>query len=138
MPVAGTSAIAAPTTSPTGTVPARATRAASATVDYNQFLQLLVAEMRHQDPTNPTDPTEHVSQLASFSAVEQQVRTNTILGSLLAAQAEQLIGRSITNTDGTTRGIVTSVTISPDNRVSATLEDGTSVTLGDGLTIGAA
>jgi flagellar basal-body rod modification protein FlgD len=28
------------------------------TVDYNQFFQLLVAELQNQDPTSPTDPTQ--------------------------------------------------------------------------------
>ncbi len=109
----------------------------SATVDYDQFLQLLVAEMRNQDPTDPTDPTEHVSQLASFSAVEQQVKTNAVLSSLLAAEANQIIGTSVTSADGLTSGTVVSVAISEENLVSAVLEDGTTIDLGSGITISA-
>ena len=33
------------------------------------------------DPTNPADPTQYMSQLASFSSVEQQVETNSTLDS---------------------------------------------------------
>lgn len=34
---------------------------ASNTVDYNTFLQLLVAEMKNQDPTNPMDTSQYMS-----------------------------------------------------------------------------
>ncbi len=83
-----TNANAATTTSAASTA-----TAASATVDYNEFLQLLVAELQNQDPTNPADPTQYMSQLASFSSVEQQVQTNSTLDSLLAAQAGGLVGQ---------------------------------------------
>jgi flagellar basal-body rod modification protein FlgD len=111
--------------------------AKAATVNYDQFLKLLVAELRNQDPTKPTDPTAHVSQLASFSAVEQQVKANTMLGSLLAAEANQIIGRTVTSADGLSSGVVASVTISTDNRMMATLRNGTTIALGPGIRISA-
>ena len=37
------------------------------------FLQLLVAQMKNQDPTNPSDPTQFVTQLAQFSELEQVI-----------------------------------------------------------------
>lgn len=42
-------------------------------VNENQFLQLLVAQIHYQDPTNPTDSTTFVTQLAQFSSLEQLV-----------------------------------------------------------------
>jgi flagellar basal-body rod modification protein FlgD len=42
-------------------------------VNQNQFLQLLVAQIQYQDPTNPTDSTAFVTQLAQFSSLEQLV-----------------------------------------------------------------
>src|SRR5580692_2470433 len=37
------------------------------------FLQLLVAQLKNQDPLNPTDSTQFVSQLAQFSELEQVI-----------------------------------------------------------------
>ncbi|MEX0773120.1 MAG: flagellar hook capping FlgD N-terminal domain-containing protein, partial [Balneolales bacterium] len=38
-----------------------------------EFLQLLIAQMRHQDPLNPMEGTEFASQLAQFNSVEQLI-----------------------------------------------------------------
>ncbi|MFA6031954.1 MAG: flagellar hook capping FlgD N-terminal domain-containing protein [Myxococcota bacterium] len=53
-------------------------------VDYNTFLQLLIAQAKNQDPTNPTDPSQYVQQFATLSQVEQAVRTNTKLDEIIA------------------------------------------------------
>ena len=107
-------------------------------VDYNSFLKLLVAQARNQDPTSPKDSTEYLAQLASFSAVEQQTQTNAKLDILLAAsrlsQADGMIGRTLTSADGLTSGVVASVTLSAAGLV-ATLNDGRSVVVGDGVTL---
>jgi flagellar basal-body rod modification protein FlgD len=132
-----TTAISGISSSATSTATETVKSSKTATVDYDQFLKLLVAELRNQDPTDPTDPTEHVSQLASFSAVEQQVKTNTVLGSLLAAQANDIIGKTVTSADGLTSGVVDSVSIAKDNSISATLTDGGIVDVGAGITISA-
>ncbi|VFU06946.1 flagellar hook assembly protein FlgD [Methylocella tundrae] len=108
----------------------------SATVDYNQFLQLLVAELKNQDPTSPTDPTQYMSQLASFSSVEQQVQTNSTLDALLATQSGGLVGQTVTSADGTTSGVVASVQTSTGGGATATLQNGGTVALGFGVTIG--
>jgi flagellar basal-body rod modification protein FlgD len=54
-------------------------------VDENQFLQLLVAQIQYQDPTNPTDSTAFVTQLAQFSSLEQLVAIHSDLDSLTSA-----------------------------------------------------
>ena len=56
---------------------ARASNALSS--DFETFLKMLTAQMENQDPLNPVDSTEFASQLAQFSSVEQQVRTNDLL-----------------------------------------------------------
>src|ERR1700704_2060293 len=48
----------------------------------NQFLTLLTAQLKNQDPMKPTDPTQFVAQLAQFSTVEQLVKGNTTLTSI--------------------------------------------------------
>lgn len=50
--------------------------------DFQTFLRLLTAQIRNQDPLNPTPSDEFAVQLATFSGVEQQVRTNQILENL--------------------------------------------------------
>ncbi len=62
------------------------------TGDFDTFLTLLTAQLGNQDPLNPTDSTEFVAQLATFSAVEQQVQTNTSLDSILEVLASGSTG----------------------------------------------
>jgi flagellar basal-body rod modification protein FlgD len=69
-------------TSPVGSSTASASTASSAsapaqTLGYNDFLTLLMAEMKNQDPTQPMDPSQMVSQLATVSEVGQAVQTNS-------------------------------------------------------------
>jgi flagellar basal-body rod modification protein FlgD len=57
---------------PTGTPAA----AADPLTSENTFLQLLVAQIRNQDPTNPTDATQFVGQLTQYSQLEQLMQIN--------------------------------------------------------------
>lgn len=47
--------------------------AKSKDIDKNMFLQLMVAQLRNQDPLNPTQGTEFVAQLAQFQQLEQSL-----------------------------------------------------------------
>lgn len=111
---------------------------AGPTVDYNAFLQLLIAQMKNQDPTNPTDPTQFMSQLASFSAVEQAMQTNAKLDAMLTtsalSQAESLIGRTVTSGDGLVSGKVLSVNVNASGS-TALLDSGGVLPLGDGVSV---
>jgi flagellar basal-body rod modification protein FlgD len=117
------------------------TSTSSTGVDYNTFLKLLIAEMKNQDPTNPMDTSQYMSQFAQLSSVEQAMQTNTKLDALLSsqslAQADGLIGKTVSFTDSTGAtftGKVASISINTDGSV-ATLQDGTKVAVGPGLTI---
>ncbi|KAB0679892.1 flagellar hook assembly protein FlgD [Aureimonas leprariae] len=135
--VSATSAASAATSTDT-TKSTHKTDAEKNALDYNSFLQLLVAQMKNQDPLNPSDPTEQLSQLASFSNVEQSIKLNDKLSSLLTVsslgQADGVIGRTITSADGTVSGVVKSVTIKNGAAV-ATLASGGTVDLGNGIKV---
>lgn len=51
--------------------------------DFNTFLKMLTAQVKNQDPLNPTDANDFAAQLASFSSVEQAVKTNELLENLV-------------------------------------------------------
>lgn len=49
------------------------------------FLKLLVAQLTHQDPTSPMQDTEFISQLATYSGLEQQMTMNKNLETLISS-----------------------------------------------------
>lgn len=86
-------------TSATQTTASGTTGSSSLTSDFQTFLRLMTTQMQEQDPLSPMDSTQFLSQLASFSAVEQQTLTNsqlaalnTQIGALGLAQAASWVG----------------------------------------------
>lgn len=55
---------------------------ASLSPDFQTFLTMLTTQLRNQDPLNPVQGSDFAVQLATFSNVEQQVRTNDLLAGL--------------------------------------------------------
>ena len=53
--------------------------------NFDTFLTLLTTQMQNQDPLAPLDSTEFTNQLVQFSSVEQQIRTNQSIESLVAS-----------------------------------------------------
>lgn len=80
------------------------TNAAGNDMDKDAFLQLLVAQMKYQDPMQPTSNTEYISQYAQFSQVEQ---IQNMAGSMDLQRASQLVGQEVyiktTGSDGETK-----------------------------------
>ncbi|EKF58965.1 flagellar basal body rod modification protein [Agrobacterium albertimagni AOL15] len=118
-------ATAAPTTSSaTGSTASKA--AAKASVDYDSFLKLLIAQMKNQDPTDPMDASAQIAQLATFSQVEQSIQMNSNLETLITGNAltnaSSYIGKTITSADEKTSGIVASVRVYTDTMVATTTE----------------
>jgi flagellar basal-body rod modification protein FlgD len=75
----------------------------SKTLDKEDFLNLLITQLQHQDPLNPTDSVEFTAQLAQFSSLEQLGNVNDNLiqlqyfqASINNSQAILLIGKEIT------------------------------------------
>ena len=70
--------------------------------DFNSFLTLLTSQLKFQDPMSPMDTTQFTSQLVQFTSVEQQIKQNKNLESLLAMQqtielasASNYIGKTV-------------------------------------------
>ncbi len=128
------SGVASPSAAPPATsATTTGSTAAAASIDFNSFLQMMIAEMKNQDPTNPSDPTQYLTQIAQFSNVQQGILTNTKLDSMLTTssltQAESIIGKTVSSADGTTSGTVTSVALAGGGNATATLSDGSTLTL---------
>ena len=52
--------------------------------DFDTFLKMLTTQMKNQDPLKPIDSADYAVQLATFSGVEQQTKTNQLLDGLTA------------------------------------------------------
>lgn len=66
----------------TGASTTLASSSSTVSDDFTTFIELLVAQVQNQDPLEPADSTQFVEQLATFSALEQQVATNDNLESI--------------------------------------------------------
>lgn len=121
-------------TSTVGTQPLAEKRPAP---DYNAFLQMMLAQMKNQDPTNPMDANESMTQLAQFSEVEQAIKTNKRLDEIYSAMsfsgADGFIGRTVTDAGGRS-GKISSL-LYTDQGMVAKLADGTTIPIGPGVTI---
>jgi flagellar basal-body rod modification protein FlgD len=79
----------------------------AAVLGKDDFLKLLVAQLKYQDPLQPSDQSQMMTQMAQFSMVEGINNLNSALGTLQdtssVSQAVGLIGKQITYTqaDGT-------------------------------------
>ncbi len=94
------------TSQPTSTTAASAASGQSALgslgSNFNDFLSLLMTQLKNQDPTSPLDTNQFTSQLVQFTSVEQQINTNTSLNKLIQAtqganllQSSSLVGQEV-------------------------------------------
>ncbi|WP_054303123.1 flagellar hook capping FlgD N-terminal domain-containing protein [Gemmobacter sp. LW-1] len=68
----------------TGTSARSVPSGSSLSSDFDTFLKMLTTQMKNQDPLNPIDSGDYAVQLATFSGVEQQTRTNQLLETMQA------------------------------------------------------
>lgn len=81
----------------------------------DDFLKLLVAQLKYQDPMSPSDSNQFMSQMAQFSTVEG---INNLQSSLEQSQAVGLIGKQVAYTgadDTAATGVVSSIGIANGN-----------------------
>ncbi|MBP3284347.1 MAG: flagellar hook capping protein [Clostridia bacterium] len=94
----------------------------------DEFLNLLVTQLRYQDPLNPSNDTEFIAQLAQFSSLEQMQNLND---SFSKFKAYSLVGKNVEANLGTdvVEGYVESVRIVGDKEYAVI--DGNSVEIDD-------
>ena len=78
------------------------------TLDVEQFLQLMVAEMQNQDPLEPTDNSDYMAQLATFTQVEatKEMNDNTLQDMASNLVGKQVIMTTTQNSNGYIGGTV--------------------------------
>lgn len=83
----------------------------SKSLGEDAFLQLLVTQLQNQDPTNPTDSTQFITQLATFSSLEQLTTIssnveaiNTLLTSGATKTSDTSTDTSTSTNSSTTQG----------------------------------
>ncbi len=81
-------------------------RTGNDSLDKDAFLQLLVAQMKYQDPLEPTSNTEYISQFATFSELEQM---QNMSASMDLFRASSLVGQTVllkvTDSEGRTTNV---------------------------------
>ena len=87
----------------TANQPKTASSNSNSMLDPQAFLQLLVAQLKYQDPSNPTDTSTFMNQTAMLSQVQTMDSMGTTLSALADAQQAQtatnLIGKQVTYLD---------------------------------------
>jgi flagellar basal-body rod modification protein FlgD len=75
----------------------------SSDITSDDFLTLLVSELKNQDPTQPTDPNQYITQLAQVNSLQQLISINqgigTLDGAILAPPSSPSSGSSGSNTN---------------------------------------
>jgi flagellar basal-body rod modification protein FlgD len=89
-----------------------------ANITANDFLELLVAEMKNQDPTANTDPNAYIDQLVQVNSLQQLIQINQDLGGTGSAS------NSGSGSSSDTRPNAASHAISAASRLATSLVDG--------------
>ena len=63
--------------------------------NFDNFLKLLTTQLQSQDPLSPLDATQFTEQLVQFTGVEQAIKTNDVLGQLVALVRADQVARAV-------------------------------------------
>jgi len=133
------SATSSSTSASTNSASSSSSTTAKNTLSYDDFLTLLLAQMKYQDPTQPMDTSQMVTQMAQINMVSQQTETNSKLASMLTTnaltQAELAVGGAVKSSDGSASGTVQSVTVDSSGNATATLTNGDTITYSNGAVV---
>lgn len=129
-------------TTTTSAFPTAATSTSASAEDKQMFLELMVAQLRYQDPLNPADSGEFLAQSAQFTALEKMQdvsdRVGALLGSQMAFGAGAMVGQQVSwvDADGVTThdGVISGVTFGAQGPVFDI--DGSQVPLAQLLSVG--
>ena len=72
------------------------TTLASFSSNFDNFLTLLTSQLKNQDPLSPMNATEFTTQLVQFTGVEQMIKQNQNLQSLITLQTQNQITNALT------------------------------------------
>jgi flagellar basal-body rod modification protein FlgD len=75
----------------TNTQTMSATKAAENSLGKDAFLEILVTQMKNQNPLEPLKDTEFIGQMAQFSSLEQLTNLNTTMGQFIGLQLNQAL-----------------------------------------------
>jgi len=104
---------------------AATTGASSTSINQDQFLQLLVAQLQNQDPLTPTDSTTFITQLAQFTQLEQTQKQTATFDQVLKLQqltsGSSLLGKTVDYTPANgsaATGTVSAAAVQADGTVA--------------------
>ncbi len=105
-------------------------KSSESSLGENDFLTLLITQLKNQDPSNPQDSSAFVAELAQFSSLQQATNMNQ---NVQQSAAYGMIGLDVTDNLGNT-GVVTGVTIGGANS-STGLQLNVTTSAGKAITI---
>ena len=110
------------------TAQVNSTRERSQEMDQDAFLQLMMIQLKNQDPTNPMDSTEFLAQQAQFTQISELQKLNqNMTQSTVISQASSMIGREVVmqdpnNADSYIQGVVECASFDSKGNVSLVID----------------